>query len=177
MLFSVFLDFDCIIWPYFIGISGNANSWVGEESIGALLAFKNTARSSKGRTLGTASAPIHMVTGEGGGFKEQLWRTTRALGISFLLISAFGALIEDKGIGKGIDILNTVGSFALYFCLHCNGIRCIILPHSCLPCQGLVYKKKCNPVWNPVQSLMMSRELMRQNLSFKKLFSTFETQR
>ncbi|CAA2979230.1 ATP-dependent zinc metalloprotease FTSH 4, mitochondrial [Olea europaea subsp. europaea] len=87
---------------------GNANSWVGEESIGALLAFKNTARSSKGRILGTASAPIHMVTGEGGSFKEQLWRTTRALGISFLLISAFGALIEDKGIGKGLGLQEEV---------------------------------------------------------------------
>ncbi|CAI9784870.1 unnamed protein product [Fraxinus pennsylvanica] len=90
------------------GISGTTNSWVGEESIEALSAFKNTVRSSKGRILGTASAPIHMVTGEGGSFKEQLWRTTRALGMAFLLISAFGALIEDKGIGKGLGLQEEV---------------------------------------------------------------------
>ncbi|KAL2545001.1 ATP-dependent zinc metalloprotease FTSH 4 [Forsythia ovata] len=90
------------------GISGTANSMVGEESIGALSAFKNTVKSSKGRILGTVSAPIHMVTGEGGSFKEQLWRTTRALGMTFLLISAFGALIEDKGIGKGLGLQEEV---------------------------------------------------------------------
>ncbi|KAL0317862.1 UNVERIFIED_CONTAM: ATP-dependent zinc metalloprotease FTSH 5, mitochondrial [Sesamum angustifolium] len=43
-----------------------------------------------------------MVTAEGGHFKEQLWRTVRSLGMAFLLISGFGALIEDKGIGLGL---------------------------------------------------------------------------
>lgn len=60
-------------------------------------------RSSKDGILGTSSAPIHMVTAEGGHFKEQLWRTVRALGLAFLLISGVGALIEDRGIGKGTD--------------------------------------------------------------------------
>ncbi|KAL0292965.1 UNVERIFIED_CONTAM: ATP-dependent zinc metalloprotease FTSH 5, mitochondrial [Sesamum angustifolium] len=43
-----------------------------------------------------------MVTAEGGHFKEQLWRTVRSLGMAFLLILGFGALIEDKGIGLGL---------------------------------------------------------------------------
>ncbi|KAI3468122.1 hypothetical protein Pfo_024785 [Paulownia fortunei] len=86
------------------GISGSANSQVDEESIGTLSAFRNVGKSSKDGTLGTASAPIHMVTAEGGHFKEQLWRTVRALGMAFLLISGFGALIEDRGIGKGLGL-------------------------------------------------------------------------
>lgn len=81
---------------------------VDEESIGALSAFRNVGKSSKDGILGTASAPIHMVTAEGGHFKEQLWRTVRSLGMAFLLISGFGALIEDRGIGKGTDIYISV---------------------------------------------------------------------
>ncbi|KAL8522228.1 hypothetical protein ACS0TY_012390 [Phlomoides rotata] len=83
---------------------GSSSSAVDEESIGALSAFRNVGRSSKDGTLGTASAPIHMVTAEGGHFKEQLWRTVRALGLAFLLISGVGALIEDRGIGKGLGL-------------------------------------------------------------------------
>lgn len=56
---------------------------------------------AKDGVLGTASAPIHMVAAEGGHFKEQLWRTVRALGLGFLLISGAGALVEDRGISKG----------------------------------------------------------------------------
>jgi hypothetical protein len=50
--------------------------------------------------LGTPQAPIHMVTAEGG-LKVQAWRTLRTLALGFLLISGVGALIEDRGIGKG----------------------------------------------------------------------------
>lgn len=76
-----------------------------EESVGALSAFRNVGKSTKDGALGTASAPIHMVAAEGGHFKEQIWRTFRALGMAFLLISGVGTLIEDRGIGKGINIL------------------------------------------------------------------------
>lgn len=55
----------------------------------------------KDGALGTPNAPIHMVAVEGAYFKEQLWRTFRALGVAFLLISGLGALIEDRGISKG----------------------------------------------------------------------------
>lgn len=83
------------------GIAGAANSQAGEESIGGLSAFRNMGKSTKDGVLGTASAPLHMVTTEGGHFKEQLWRTFRTLGMAFLLISGVGALIEDRGISKG----------------------------------------------------------------------------
>ena len=50
--------------------------------------------------LGSSSSPIHMVTSEGG-FKQQFWRTIRTLALAFLMVSAVGALFEDRGIGKG----------------------------------------------------------------------------
>ncbi|KAK6129494.1 hypothetical protein DH2020_036727 [Rehmannia glutinosa] len=86
------------------GMSGAASSQLDEESFGALSALRNVGKSSKDGVLGTASAPLHMVTAEGGNFKEQLWRTVRALGLAFLLISGVGALIEDRGIGKGLGL-------------------------------------------------------------------------
>ncbi|KAF2304336.1 hypothetical protein GH714_030176 [Hevea brasiliensis] len=61
-------------------------------------------KSAKDGVLGTASAPIHMVATEGGHFKEQLWRTIRTIALAFLLISGAGALIEDRGISKGLGL-------------------------------------------------------------------------
>lgn len=55
---------------------------------------------TKDGQLGTASAPIHMVSSEGG-LKVQAWRTLRTLALGFLLLSGVGALIEDRGISKG----------------------------------------------------------------------------
>lgn len=61
--------------------------------------------------LGTPQAPIHMVTAEGG-LKVQAWRTLRTLALGFLLISGVGALIEDRGIGKG----GITGEFQHHLC-------------------------------------------------------------
>ena len=56
---------------------------------------------SREGVLGTAAAPLHMVASEGG-WRTQLWRTIRsALGL-FVVVSALGALVEERGIGKGI---------------------------------------------------------------------------
>lgn len=96
-------------------IAGATNSLADEESVGALSAFRNVGKSSKDGILGTASAPIHMVTAEGGHLKEQIWRTVRALGMIFLTMSAIGALIEDKGIGKGTDIIHEYNLFINLF--------------------------------------------------------------
>jgi len=65
-------------------------------------ALKNVGQVTKEGILGTANAPIHMVTAEAGHFKEQLWRTVRTIALAFLLISGVGALIEDRGISKGL---------------------------------------------------------------------------
>lgn len=72
-----------------------------EESISNFPALKNVGRLPKDGVLGTASAPIHMVTADTSSFKEQLWRTVRIVVLGFLVISGVGALIEDRGISKG----------------------------------------------------------------------------
>ncbi|CAM6129616.1 unnamed protein product [Calypogeia fissa] len=63
----------------------------------------NVGMVTKEGILGTPSAPIHMVTAEGG-LKVQAWRTLRTLALGFLLLSGVGALIEDRGIGKGLGL-------------------------------------------------------------------------
>lgn len=72
--------------------------------MGSFSVLRNVGKSTKDGVLGTASAPIHMVAREGGHFKEQLWRTVRTIALAFLLISGVGALIEDRGISKGLAI-------------------------------------------------------------------------
>jgi ATP-dependent metalloprotease len=84
--------------------AGIANSAREEESVGSLSAFKNLGKATKDGILGTAGTPIHMVATEGGHFKEQLWRTIRTIALAFLLMSGVGALIEDRGISKGITM-------------------------------------------------------------------------
>ncbi|XP_059314588.1 LOW QUALITY PROTEIN: ATP-dependent zinc metalloprotease FTSH 4, mitochondrial-like [Lycium ferocissimum] len=86
------------------GIAGSARSHMEEENIGALSALRNVGKSTKDGVLGTRNTPIHMVAVEGGNFKEQLWRTFRSLAVAFLLISGVGALIEDRGISKGLGL-------------------------------------------------------------------------
>ncbi|KAK1375788.1 FtsH-like protease [Heracleum sosnowskyi] len=88
------------------GASGS--SMLREESIGSLAAFVNAGKRTKDSVLGTSSAPIHMVATEGGSFKQQLWRTVRTLGLAFIIISGVGALIEDRGITKGLGLQEEV---------------------------------------------------------------------
>ncbi|XP_042385995.1 ATP-dependent zinc metalloprotease FTSH 5, mitochondrial-like isoform X4 [Zingiber officinale] len=86
---------------------GIANSAREEDLLtnyNSIPALKNAGLSTKDGILGTANAPIHMVTAESSNFKEQLWRTFRTLAVSFLVISGVGALIEDRGISKGLGL-------------------------------------------------------------------------
>ncbi|CAI0401403.1 unnamed protein product [Linum tenue] len=85
-------------------VVGMSNAVRDEESTGGLSVFRNVGKSGKDGVLGTAGTPIHMVTSEGGHFKEQLWRTVRSIALAFLLISGVGALIEDRGISKGLGL-------------------------------------------------------------------------
>lgn len=85
-------------------LTGIANATKEEESNSGLSAVRNVGSSTKDGILGTTSAPIHMVTAEGRHFKDQLWRTFRSIALAFLLISGVGALIEDRGIGRGTTL-------------------------------------------------------------------------
>lgn len=51
--------------------------------------------------LGSPKNPIHMLQAEPG-FKVQLWRTVRALALGFVVVAGLGALVEDKGLTRGI---------------------------------------------------------------------------
>ncbi|XP_010472640.1 PREDICTED: ATP-dependent zinc metalloprotease FTSH 4, mitochondrial [Camelina sativa] len=75
-----------------------------EETFGGLGAFRNLGKPTKDGVLGTAAAPIHTISTERTHFKEQLWSTIRTVAVGFLLISGIGALIEDRGIGKGLGL-------------------------------------------------------------------------
>ncbi|RZB58203.1 ATP-dependent zinc metalloprotease FTSH 5, mitochondrial isoform B [Glycine soja] len=75
-----------------------------EETLAGLSALRNTRKSEKDNTIGTASNPIYMVARDGGNIKDQIWRTLRFIAVSFFMISGVGALIEDKGISKGLGI-------------------------------------------------------------------------
>ncbi|WVZ99820.1 hypothetical protein U9M48_045065 [Paspalum notatum var. saurae] len=81
---------------------GFASSATEEERRTGLAAFASAGRPTKDGPLGTANAPIHMVTAGTGQFKEQLWKTFRSIALTFIVISGIGALIEDKGIRKGL---------------------------------------------------------------------------
>ncbi|KAL9330736.1 hypothetical protein ACSQ67_000346 [Phaseolus vulgaris] len=84
---------------------GMSNSAVNEEeTVAGLSALRNLGKSTKDNIIGTSSNPIHMVAREGGNIKDQLWRTLRSIAVVFFLISGVGALIEDKGISKGLGI-------------------------------------------------------------------------
>eukprot|EP00899_Mesostigma_viride_P016279 jgi/Mesvir1/24652/Mv21956-RA.1 len=73
---------------------------VPTPSPGALWTSGAAASSAVGApALGSAKAPIHTVAADPG-FKYQMWRTVRTLGTAFLLLSGFGALMEDKVMGK-----------------------------------------------------------------------------
>lgn len=62
----------------FVLFANVANTVREEEAISninSIPAMKNVGQSTKDGILGSASAPIHVVTAEASNFKEQLWRT------------------------------------------------------------------------------------------------------
>ena len=77
-----------------------SDPYVNKGSSAAAPILGSAGVMTKEGLLGTPQAPIHMVAAEGG-LKAQAWRTLRTLALGFLLISGVGALIEDRGIGKG----------------------------------------------------------------------------
>lgn len=51
--------------------------------------------------LGSARNPIYMMQAEPT-FWAQMWRSVRVLGLAFLFMAGLGALVEDRGLSRGI---------------------------------------------------------------------------
>lgn len=86
------------------GIAADGQPVMEEERSAGLKALTNVRDSMRAERLGTALAPIHMVTSEGATFKDQLWRTFRTLAVAFLMICGVGALIEGKVMNRGLSL-------------------------------------------------------------------------
>lgn len=63
-------------------------------------AFSATANGAASQ-LGSARNPIYMMQAEPT-FWAQLWRSVRVLGLAFLFMAGLGAMVEDRGMGRGI---------------------------------------------------------------------------
>mmetsp|Transcript_12960 Transcript_12960/g.23740 ORF Transcript_12960/g.23740 Transcript_12960/m.23740 type:complete len:507 (+) Transcript_12960:3-1523(+) len=54
-----------------------------------------------GSTNGTSSSrPLYVSLGEGGGWKTQAWKTGRILAVTFIFVTAFGAMLDSQGLGS-----------------------------------------------------------------------------
>jgi len=56
-----------------------------------------------GNEIGTVQQPMHVSLAEPT-LRAQLWKTVRALGTTFLVLSGVGAIMEERGLGKGFGI-------------------------------------------------------------------------
>lgn len=157
-----------IVW---ILRAGFASSATEEERRTGLAAFRSVGQQTKDRALGTANAPIHVVTAGSGQFKEHLWKTFRSIALTFLVISGIGALIEDKGISKGLLLCSRLTLCCSWSSFRSNS-------HWNLGyIQDLVWMKRFGLPWIRAQSSVMSRELMKLKLNLRKSFTTYEIPR
>lgn len=73
----------------------------GSAAVRGVTGGAAAAATANGLALGSSKNPIHMLQAEPG-FKIQLWRTVRALALGFVVVAGLGALVEDKGLARGI---------------------------------------------------------------------------
>ena len=84
----------------------DAGSW-GARIGGSNPAMAGTARSAGPLAGGTPEAPVHVSMVEAG-WKTQVWRTVRLVAVAFVLMSAFGALMDDKGFSSRLGLSSAV---------------------------------------------------------------------
>jgi ATP-dependent metalloprotease len=79
--------------------SGYGSSYGAAGAHSALpFAAGGAAAAAAGEAIGTATRPLYMQMLEPT-FKAQLWRTVRTLGTAFVVLSAIGAVMDEKGGG------------------------------------------------------------------------------
>jgi ATP-dependent metalloprotease len=64
-------------------------------------AGSGASTASAAGTLGTARNPLFTAQAEPG-FWAQLWRSVRVLGLAFLFMAGLGAMVEERGLSRGI---------------------------------------------------------------------------
>jgi len=83
--------------------SAASSNMTNTSSNATVLASQGTGGAFLGAEAGrgTNTEPVHVIMHEPG-IKSQLWKTFRTLAMAFLLITGFSALIEDRGLPKGV---------------------------------------------------------------------------
>lgn len=65
------------------------------------LGTASSGASSGATALGSAKNPLYMMQAEPTA-RAQLWRTFRTLALALLIMSGLGALVEERGLSRGI---------------------------------------------------------------------------
>ncbi|EIE25196.1 ATP-dependent metallopeptidase Hfl [Coccomyxa subellipsoidea C-169] len=73
----------------------------GGGQVGAAGLITRAGAASVQGELGSVKNPVYMMQAEPT-FRAQLWRTLRTLAVAFLVLSGVGALVEERGLTKGI---------------------------------------------------------------------------
>jgi len=93
-----------------IGITGAEKGGAGAEaSKKAIAEALSVATNGGGGGGGNFSAsnpnkPVHVAMVDStGGWKNQLWKTGRTLAVVFIVVTALGAILDDKGLGSRLS--------------------------------------------------------------------------
>lgn len=93
-----------------VGVSGAAGLGAGTNGTSAVAnALGGRAGgvlgsgASAGVMSGTSAAPIHVALAEPS-MLSQLWRTVRALGVTFFVLGFLGMMMEERGMSRGMGI-------------------------------------------------------------------------
>ncbi|RLN90175.1 hypothetical protein BBJ28_00014400 [Nothophytophthora sp. Chile5] len=81
------------------------------RQFGGLAAANSSAALGAAAQGGTAHDPVYVSMVEGS-FKSNMWKTLRTLGVAFLVVSALGAMLDEKvgKIGSASKVMGATGS-------------------------------------------------------------------
>ncbi|PXF43623.1 ATP-dependent zinc metalloprotease FTSH 5, mitochondrial [Gracilariopsis chorda] len=93
-----------------VGVSGAAGlgaGTTGTSSVANALGRRAGALLANGANggviPGTAATPLHVALAEPS-MLSQLWRTDRALGVTFFVLGVLGMMMEERGMSRGMGI-------------------------------------------------------------------------
>lgn len=85
------------------GVRSQAGSMYGaaEGAMGNIARQFTGSNAAASALLGTSKNPLYMMQAEPT-VRSQIWRTVRTLAVMFVIISGLGALMEERGLSRGI---------------------------------------------------------------------------